>query len=120
MNKYSFMHSFMHNITHFSSYRLLPVESARNKYCFTKVKLSSIVEPFFEIACERFCKKLPVCGRNATLQSPQLRWPTIQKEAYDVFYCITHLEYLLRDRKFCLMTDHINLVYINKSVNMMV
>ena len=45
---------------------------------------------------------------------------TIQKDAYAVFYCITHLKYLLRDRQFCLMTDHANLVYINKSVTMMV
>ena len=42
------------------------------------------------------------------------------KEAYAVFHSITHLEYLLRDRKFCLMTAHVNLVYINKTVNMMV
>ena len=42
------------------------------------------------------------------------------KEAYAVFYCITYLEYLLRDRKFCLVSDYANLVYINKSVNMMV
>ena len=65
-------------------------------------------------------KEQPVAFVSKSLSGPQLRWPTIQKEAYAVFYCITHLEYLLRDRKFCLMTDHINLVYINKSVNMMV
>ena len=31
-----------------------------------------------------------------------------------------YVEYLLRDRSLCLMTDHANLVYINKSTNMMV
>jgi transposase InsO family protein len=62
----------------------------------------------------------PVAFVSKSLSGPQLRWPTIQKEAYAVYYSITHLEYLLRDRTFCLMTDHANLVYINKSVNAMV
>jgi hypothetical protein len=57
---------------------------------------------------------------SKSLSGPQLRWTTIQKEAYAIYYCITKLEYLLRDRTFCLMTDHANLVYINKSINAMV
>ena len=65
-------------------------------------------------------KEQPVAFVSKSLSGPQLRWPTIQKEAFAVFYCITHLEYLLRDRKLCIMTDHANLIYINKSVNMMV
>ena len=65
-------------------------------------------------------KEQPVAFVSKSQSDPQLRWPTIQKEAFAVFYCITHLEYLLRYRKFCLMTDHANLIYINKSVNMMV
>ena len=65
-------------------------------------------------------KEQPVAFVSKSLSGPQLRWPTIQKEAYAVFYCITHLEYLLIDRKFCLMTGHANLVYIDKSVDMMV
>ena len=57
---------------------------------------------------------------SKSLSGAQLRWSTIQKEAFAVYYCITHLEYILRYRSFCLMTDHANLVYINKSINMMV
>ena len=49
-------------------------------------------------------KEQPVAFVCKSLSCPQLRWPTIQKEVFAVFYCITHLEYLLRDRKFYLMT----------------
>jgi hypothetical protein len=65
-------------------------------------------------------KERPVAFVSKSLSGPQLRWTTIQKEAFAIYYSITHLEYLLRDRSFCLMTDHANLVYINKSVNAMV
>ena len=65
-------------------------------------------------------KEQPVAFVSKSLTGPQLRWPTIQKEAYAIYYCITKLEYLLRDRSFCLMTDHANLTYINKTVNAMV
>ena len=43
-----------------------------------------------------------------------------QKEAYAFYYCITHLSYLLRDRKFHLKTDHRNLTFVGDSVNAMV
>ena len=32
---------------------------------------------------------------SKSLTGPQLRWPTIQKEGYAIFYCITKLQYLL-------------------------
>ena len=59
-------------------------------------------------------------GLIANKLKSQLKWSTIQKEARAVDYCITKLEYLLRNNTICLMTDHANLVYFNKSPNMMV
>ena len=50
----------------------------------------------------------------------QLRWSVIQKEAYAIFYCCTALDYLLRDRKFVIQTDHRNLIYLRKNTNSMV
>ena len=44
----------------------------------------------------------------------------VQKEAYAVFYCCTQLDYLLRDRRFIIETDHRNLTYIQKNTNSMV
>ena len=36
-------------------------------------------------------KEQPVAFVSKSRSGPQLRWPNIQKEAYAVFYCITHL-----------------------------
>ena len=61
-------------------------------------------------------KEQPVAFVSKSLTGPQLKSSNIQKEADTKFnYCITKLE----DRTFCLMTDHANLVYFNKSTNMM-
>jgi hypothetical protein len=38
-----------------------------------------------------------------------------EKEAYAIFYSLMKLDYLLRDIKFRLRTDHMNLTYINTS-----
>ena len=62
----------------------------------------------------------PIAFISKSLTGPQLKWATIQKEAYAIFYSITHLEYLLRDRTFHLLTDHRNLTFVNDSVNAMV
>ena len=50
----------------------------------------------------------------------KLRWSIILKEAYALYYSITHLSYLLRDGKFLLKTDHKNLKFIGDSANTMV
>ena len=65
-------------------------------------------------------KEIPIAFLSKSLSGPQTRWPTIQKEAYAIFYCCTQLEYLLRDRKFVILTDHKNLLYINSNSNPMI
>ena len=53
----------------------------------------------------------PVAFVSKSFTEVQLRWSVIQKEAYAIFYCCTTLDYLLRDRKFVIQTDHRNLIY---------
>jgi hypothetical protein len=53
------------------------------------------------------------------LTQTQLAWSTIQKEAYAIFFCCTHLDNLLRDRKFRILTDHENLTFIKQASNPM-
>lgn len=55
----------------------------------------------------------PVIFLSKALQGAQLNWSTIEKEAYAIFYTLKTYEYLLRDVKFTLRTDHMNLTYLN-------
>jgi transposase InsO family protein len=62
----------------------------------------------------------PCAFISQSLHDNQLRWNTLQKEAYSIFYCCKELDYLLRDRQFVLRTDHNNLRFIHDSSNNMV
>ena len=42
----------------------------------------------------------PIAFISKSLTSTQIRWSTIQKEAYAIFYCCTQLDYLIGDRTF--------------------
>ena len=55
----------------------------------------------------------PAAFISKTLSETQLRWSTIEKEAYAIFYALTQLQHLIRDRFFTLRTDHNNLTYLN-------
>ena len=57
---------------------------------------------------------------SKSLTETQLRWSVIQKEAYAIFYCVTYLSHLLRDRHFTIKTDHKNLTFISLDSNAMV
>ena len=57
---------------------------------------------------------------SKSLTSTQLAWSVIQKEAYAIFFCCTHLDNLLRDRKFTILTDHKNLTFIKQASNPMI
>ena len=54
----------------------------------------------------------PIDFISKTLTPTQIRWSTIQKEAYAIFYCCTQLDYLIRDRTFTIYTDHLNITYM--------
>ena len=58
----------------------------------------------------------PIAFISKFLSASQINWSTIQKEAYAIFYCCQQLDYLIRDRKFTIHTDHINLTYMKKTL----
>ena len=65
-------------------------------------------------------KELSISFVSKSLTGAQLGWSTIQKESYASYYSITHIFYLLRDRKFHQKTDNKNLTFIDDSANTMV
>ena len=62
----------------------------------------------------------PVAFISKLLTPTQIRWSTIQKEAYAIFYCCTQLDYLIRDRTFTIYTDHLNITYMKQNPTSMV
>jgi hypothetical protein len=65
-------------------------------------------------------RKQTVAFVSKSLTETQLRWSVIQKEAYAIFHCVTHLGHLLRDRHFTIKTDHRNLTFMSLDSNAMV
>ena len=57
----------------------------------------------------------PIAFSSKTFSKDQIRWNVPEKEAYGIYHAILHFEYLLRDKKFTIKTDHKNLIYINES-----
>ena len=62
----------------------------------------------------------PIAFISKSLTPTQIRWSTIQKEAYAIFYCCTQLDYLIRDRTFTIYTDHLNITYMKHNPTSMV
>lgn len=58
-------------------------------------------------------KQQPVIFLSKALSGAQLNWSTIEKEAYAIFFTLKTYEYLLKDIKFTLRTDHKNLTYLS-------
>jgi transposase InsO family protein len=65
-------------------------------------------------------KEQPIAFVSKSLTATQLRWAIIQKEAFAIFETLKQLDHLLRDRKFILFTDHMNLLFITESSNPMI
>jgi transposase InsO family protein len=57
----------------------------------------------------------PVAFFSKLLSGAELNWSVPEKEGYAIYFGLKKLEYLIRDRKFTLRTDHKNLIYINTS-----
>jgi len=55
----------------------------------------------------------PISFLSKTLDKTQMKWSTIEKEAYAIYYAFHKFDYLIRDSHFLLKTDHANLTYIN-------
>ncbi|GMF43963.1 unnamed protein product [Phytophthora fragariaefolia] len=73
----------------------------------TQVEESELEKPFDKQ------NHRPLAFLSGRFTGAQLRWPTIEKEAYAIVESVKRLEYLLlRPGGFHLFTDHRNLVYI--------
>ena len=57
----------------------------------------------------------PIAFVSKSLSSTQINWSTIQKESYAIFYCCQQLDSLIRDRKFTIHTDHMNITYMKQN-----
>jgi hypothetical protein len=62
-------------------------------------------------------EKRPISFISKALNSTQMRWSPYEKEAYAIYYALRRLEYLIRDVKFRLKTDHKNLTFITTSAS---
>jgi hypothetical protein len=58
-------------------------------------------------------KECPIRFMSHSLSDVQCRWSTVEKECYAIFRAFMDMEYLLRDRKFHLLTDHRNLTFLS-------
>lgn len=58
-------------------------------------------------------KRVPISFISRTLNKTELKWSTIEKEAYSIFFAFQKLEHLIRYRPFTLRTDSKNLTFIN-------
>ncbi len=54
-------------------------------------------------------KEIPIRFLSKSFDTRMSKWSTIQQEGYAIYYAITSWEYLLRDRKFLVRSDHANL-----------
>jgi hypothetical protein len=55
----------------------------------------------------------PIAFMSKSLSTDEKKWTTIEKECYAIYQTFRKFEYLLRDIKFTLKTDHANLLYMN-------
>ena len=55
----------------------------------------------------------PIAFMSNSLNKTERNWTTIEKECYAIVHTLRKYEYLLRDVKFTLKTDHANLLYMN-------
>jgi hypothetical protein len=60
-------------------------------------------------------RELPIWFVSKALHKAQLNWSTFEKEAYAIFYTIIKFDFLLRDVKFVVETDHKNLTFLKTS-----
>ena len=55
----------------------------------------------------------PIAILSKGLSKTELKWSTIEKEQYAIFFALCKLDHLLRDIHFTLQTDHKNLTLLN-------
>lgn len=57
---------------------------------------------------------VPIALLSKKLNKVQINWSTPEKEAFAIYYSLKQWDYLLRDRRFILHTDHKNLLSLAK------
>ena len=57
---------------------------------------------------------------SKSLSATQLKWSTIQKEAYAIYYSCQQLDSSIRDREFEIHTDHKNIIFMKQTPTSMV
>jgi hypothetical protein len=57
-------------------------------------------------------KELPILFISKALQKAQLNWSTFEKKAFAIFCTITKFDFLLRNVKCVVETDHKNLTFL--------
>jgi hypothetical protein len=60
-------------------------------------------------------KELPIRFLSKTLSGAQLRWSTIEKEAFAIYFALRKMEDLLGGVTFTIKTDHKNLLFLNQA-----
>ena len=56
----------------------------------------------------------PIGFISKSLDKVQVRWATVEKEAYAIYYALQKWDHHLRDIHFTLQTDHRNLLFLNE------
>ena len=59
--------------------------------------------------------EIPIGFMSRTFNQTQRRWSVPEREAYGIYEGVKKFDYLVRDRKFTIHTDHRNLTYIRDS-----
>ena len=62
-------------------------------------------------------KEYPIGFHSKALTGAQLDWSTFEKEGYAIHQSIKKFQYLLRDVKFRIKTDHRNLLFVNRDAS---
>ena len=62
----------------------------------------------------------PIAFVSKSLSSTQIKWSTMQKEAYATFHCCQQFDSLIRDRKFTIHMDHQKITFMKQSPSSMV
>ena len=62
-------------------------------------------------------KERVIAFLSKALKGAELNWSTFETEGYAIWYALKKFEYLLRDIKFVIRTDHRNLLYVNQAAS---
>ena len=61
--------------------------------------------------------ELPIAFMSRNLRGAELNWSTFEQECFAIHQALKKFEYLLRDVKFTIRTDHRNLLFLNNDAS---